>query len=99
MLRSLIAERSKKFCHLFERLRLTSNAVSLDLLGLKKASEEFMIDSLDQRTYFKTARAVELETSRRREVNSNISKLWLTLRNLTLEENEKRVAFSKSKTF
>ena len=59
LLRALIAQRSKEFCHLFERLRLSSHAVTLDLLSLKKASEEFMIDSLDQRTYFKTARAVE----------------------------------------
>ena len=36
---------------------------------------------------------------RRREVNSNISKLWLALRSLTQEENDKRKEFNKGKHY
>lgn len=39
------------------------------------------------------------EILRRREVNSNVNKLWVALRGIIKEENEKRKEFNKSKYY
>ena len=74
-------------------------ASKLEMQKQKEISSEFLIASLDQRTYFLTAKKVNAEITRRKEVNSNLSKLWLALRNLAMEENAKRREFNASKYF
>ncbi len=64
------------------------------LSKLNEYLEEFKTESLDERIYFDTAKKVSEEIDRRKDVNSNISKLWLALRSLSEEENKRRKEFN-----
>lgn len=66
------------------------SSTKLEVDKQSETSTEFLIASLDVQTYFTTMKKVSEEVSRRKEVNSQVSKLWLALRSLTLEENSKR---------
>jgi len=57
-------------------------AIKLELQKQNEISSEFLITSLDQRTYFLTAKKVTAEIGRRQEFNNNLSKLWLAMRQL-----------------
>ena len=74
-------------------------AITLELQKQKEISNEFLIASLDERTYYLTAKKVTAENARRQEANSNLSKLWHAFRQLVQEENEKRKEFNASKYF
>lgn len=90
---------SGQIAEMFNKLRLAMTLIKLDLQKQKEVSSEFLIASLDQRTYFHTAKKVTGEIARRQEFNSNLSKLWLAMRQLAQEENEKRKEFNASKYF
>lgn len=84
---------------MFYKLKLAMSSTKLEVDKQSETSTEFLIASLDVQTYFTTMKKVSEETNRRKEVNSQVSKLWLAMRSLALEENSKRQKFNSSKHF
>ena len=91
--------RSTLISELFQKLRRAMTLTNPDSSKQKEISSQSIIASLDKRTYFRTALKVNKETTRRADVNSNIAKLHMVLRNLAIEENAKRREFNKSKYY
>lgn len=100
VLRTILGQRTDQICQLFSKLSLVLKSTKVQLNSVQEfISSEYLIESLNPETYFKTAQKVTEEISRRKEVNSNFSKLWLALQNLAKEENTRRKEFNASKYF
>ena len=81
-LKQVNKQRSQQISELLSKLGLAIQFTNLELQKQKEITAQFSVDSLDQRIYFKTQEVYLAEINRRREVGSNIKKLWLAFKTL-----------------